>query len=617
MSEKTRKYGGAPTGKGLELFAKLAVTENRLIIADVLVGSGTMPDDAYVGDMEQLVEPVGIGTCSEPVRNGATVNLTVECRSDLNKELTNGMTIREFLIRAWDGEEKIPIYYGCLADYPQYVAPWEEGYLDVRRYPVKIQLAPAVDVELDTTLPSVVMTLDDIKDYCVTTLLPQLLTASQNQIVNHNRAQDAHPDMREEIQTVREAAQEAKEAADNAKQAADDAAQAAESSAGGCAVELTFPEETAGQKYSVTGGDGESHTGTVPESLKVAVTVKSCNTEYTVTSTGKDGTVYTNTVTTGPYFGPVRAEVTDFAENITVSAKPGAVITLECEGQKYTGTADESGTAVITVRKEGTYTVTARLNGEVSRGEITTGGGGQTSEVELTEYQKDINTDSVARYRRVFEPEDWADGKLRIPQTEHGMTPRTEACLCAIRQRVGRTAADYNAGTAAQGRADLTACVQAALNANASAPGTYPTAEDGHPQLTWNQVQYFLLEDVLAPEETAAAKAVELGFSWRDLDSTGAETDVTLDQVLAAAYLPALGGVSTGLDDLCTAEVLRGLRLRRKETGVGDVDCYDLNGELAANTWAALGTGSEWDLETGELVLKSEYAYTGDVLALG
>ena len=110
MSEVNRKYGGAPTKKGLELFAKLAVSEEKLRICDVLFGSGTVPDDVYIGDMEELVEPVGIGTCSEPVREGATVRMTVECRSDLNKELTGGMTIREFIVRAWDGEEKVAIY---------------------------------------------------------------------------------------------------------------------------------------------------------------------------------------------------------------------------------------------------------------------------------------------------------------------------------------------------------------------------------------------------------------------------------------------------------------------------------------------------------------------------
>ena len=58
-TEKSRKYGGAPTKQGLELFTKLALTEDHLRIAGVLVGSGIVSDDVYIGDMTQLVEPVG------------------------------------------------------------------------------------------------------------------------------------------------------------------------------------------------------------------------------------------------------------------------------------------------------------------------------------------------------------------------------------------------------------------------------------------------------------------------------------------------------------------------------------------------------------------------------
>ena len=49
-AEKPRKYGGAPTKQGLELFTKLALTEDHLRIAGVLVGSGIVSDDVYIGD---------------------------------------------------------------------------------------------------------------------------------------------------------------------------------------------------------------------------------------------------------------------------------------------------------------------------------------------------------------------------------------------------------------------------------------------------------------------------------------------------------------------------------------------------------------------------------------
>ena len=64
--------------------------------------------------------------------------------------------------------------------------------------------------------------------------------------------------------------------------------------------------------------------------------------------------------------------------------------------------------------------------------------------------------------------------------------------------------------------------MKAALAANESAPDTYPTAEDGHVQLTWHQVQYYLLEKVLTSDTEAQAKAAEKGFDWQDRDITGA-----------------------------------------------------------------------------------------------
>lgn len=180
-----------------------------------------------------------------------------------------------------------------------------------------------------------------------------------------------------------------------------------------------------------------------------------------------------------------------------------------------------------------------------------------------------------------------------------------------------RTALDYLEQTAAQGRTAITNAVKAALNANSSAPGSYPTAEDGHVQLTWNQVQCYILEGTLLAAEAAAAKASEKGFNWQDRDTTGAPETADLDAVLAAAYLPALGGATTGLDRLCTAAVLRGLRLRRKATGVGTVARYDLDGTMVANTWSAMESRTYWDLETKELVLEGSSPFAGELMVVG
>lgn len=224
---------------------------------------------------------------------------------------------------------------------------------------------------------------------------------------------------------------------------------------------------------------------------------------------------------------------------------------------------------------------------------------------------------AMGAWRRVFEVEQWddEDGALHIPKTEHGMTPKEKYTMAVVRQRVDRTALDYYGDAAAQGRLDITAAMKAALAANESAPDTYPTAEDGHVELTWHQVQYYLLEKVLTSDAEAQAKAAEKGFDWQDRDITGAASAVTLDQVLTAAYIPALDGSSATLDSLCTDVVLQSLRLRRKADNVGTVTTYDLDGKLVAGGWGAIEAQVYWDLETEDLVVRGD-PFAGDLCVL-
>lgn len=599
-------YGAAMTAKGLQLIAKIIASKANLILVQVLIGSGTPPKGIYIGDLECLVEPVAAGTVSEPIYKGSTVEMTVEYRSDMNGGLQEGFIIREFGIFAEDPDthEAVMIVYGNLSKYPQYIAPYTGGGLDIRRYPVSITVAEGTTVILEG-LPSVVMTLDDIKDYCVTTLLPQLLTSARSQIVDHNLSPDAHPDIRRAIEA--------------AQKTADAALTAAESTPGGCALHITFAEGCAGQEYTVS-GNGEKYTGIVPENLQVTVVVKLCNAVYTVTTQDAEGNPWTNTVVTGPYFGDNEASVSDFSATLTVTTVPDAYVTASAEGRRYSATADGGGTAALTIGQEGTYTVTAEKDGKYASGTVEISESGGSYSLTLDKFRDPPKTNSSGGggggggYYRVFEKEEWTNNALRVPPEDHGMTPVRRACLHNLRQRVDRTALDYYGSSAALGRTSIINAVKAALSANASAPGTYPTSDtDDHPQLTWNQVQYYILEGVLTTDETAAAKAKEKGFDWQDRETVEAEQLKTLDEVLTSAYLPALNGGTTAFDALCTAEVLRGLRLRRKADGVGDVDTYDLDGEFTAAAWGVFGAAVSWDLETQELVISGE-PFAGDIL---
>ena len=224
---------------------------------------------------------------------------------------------------------------------------------------------------------------------------------------------------------------------------------------------------------------------------------------------------------------------------------------------------------------------------------------------------------AMGAWRRVFEVEQWdgEDGELRIPKTEHGMTPTEKYTMSVVRQRVDRTALDYYGDAAAQGRTGIINAMKAALAANESTPNTYPTASDGHVQLTWYQVQYYLLEGILTSDTEAQSQATAKGFDWQSRDITGAATEVTLDQVLTAAYIPALDGSSATLDALCTDVVLQGLRLRRKADNVGTVTKYDLDGKLVSGGWGAIEAQVYWDLETEDLVVTGE-PFAGDLCVM-
>lgn len=250
--------------------------------------------------------------------------------------------------------------------------------------------------------------------------------------------------------------------------------------------------------------------------------------------------------------------------------------------------------------------------------------GGQTFEDAIDELLKGLGAAQHAldgaAYHRVFEAEEWTGTVLRTPKAAHGMVPWEAAwqapCVYALRARQGRTAREYDAGTAAAGAQSVIGAVEAALAANTAAAGTYPTAEDGHVLLTWEQVQYFLLEEVLVPAEEAAAKAAELGFGWKGRDDTGTEESVSLDGLLSAAYPPALGGSDAAFLALCTAQVLQGLRLRRAVPGQGHAAKYDLDGYLSPS-WGTVGARLHWDPDGGDLVLGCAAPFAGDLLVMG
>ena len=73
-----------------------------------------------------------------------------------------------------------------------------------------------------------------------------------------------------------------------------------------CVIKITFDSAFVGQSYTVTDGNGDTKTGIVPESCVDSVSVANCNTTYTI-SAAVGGVTYSNTVTTGAYYGEYTA----------------------------------------------------------------------------------------------------------------------------------------------------------------------------------------------------------------------------------------------------------------------------------------------------------------------
>ena len=191
------QYGFFIPAAGRKLIASLLAGE-KLEISRVMVGSGRPETMEELSALTDLVAPVARGTSTSPQQDGESVNMIVEYRSDLNGGLDTGFWLNEFGIFAMDGEEEVMIYYGSLGDYPQWVSAYNKGAIDIRRYPVTLHVSSDVNVVI-TYPPMAFMTADDVEQFCMTTILPQFLVATQELIDTHDADEDAHPAIHTEI----------------------------------------------------------------------------------------------------------------------------------------------------------------------------------------------------------------------------------------------------------------------------------------------------------------------------------------------------------------------------------------------------------------------------------
>lgn len=212
-------------------------------------------------------------------------------------------------------------------------------------------------------------------------------------------------------------------------------------------------------------------------------------------------------------------------------------------------------------------------------------------------------------YYQYFDPTDWNGSDIHIPASKHGLTPSSTEVAYTVYGVIGHNITDYdNSATQLnEFKADIIAMYQAAIAANNAAAGTYPTDENGYIIFTWEQVQYYLLEDVLVNATTAAQKASQLNFNWKDISTLNVTETCTLQDYLNAAYMPALNGPATQFNNLSSNANIQAWHFRRPilKNGVmetGAAGKYDMNGKFEL-TWGAVGTAVHYDPNSKDLIV--------------
>jgi hypothetical protein len=148
---------------------------------------------------------------------------------------------------------------------------------------------------------------------------------------------------------------------------------------GGSRITITFEPAFQGATWTLTGG-GENYSGVVDSTLKAIVPVMGVQTLYTV-SASVSGTKYSAEVMTLDYFTALSVALTQFQATIIVTVDAGSTVTAVCGTTTLTKTS--TGTAIFTVGKAGTWTITATKDGNTVTGTVEITASGQSKSLTL------------------------------------------------------------------------------------------------------------------------------------------------------------------------------------------------------------------------------------------
>ncbi len=171
------------TKAGKKLLAKLVATKEELSITRVMVGKGEVQQGQIPEQFTDLIEPVAQATSTIPVVKNGVISFIVEYRNDLNGGLQEGFWLKEFGVFAQDGEKEILLYYASLGEYPQYIEVYENGKVNVKKYPVSIIVTDDIKVTIAYAALAFV-TEERMKEFVEIEALPYLedvLAESENE----------------------------------------------------------------------------------------------------------------------------------------------------------------------------------------------------------------------------------------------------------------------------------------------------------------------------------------------------------------------------------------------------------------------------------------------------
>lgn len=195
MSEN---YGFVITAQGRGLLATLLAGE-RLEITRVMVGEGRLVSDENPANLTDLIAPVAQGTSTVPVVENSSASFVVEYRSDLNGGLDRAFWLSEYGVFALDKNGgEVMIYYASLGGYPQHVAAFNSGAIDIRRFPVVLNVGTDAEVVLGYPADAF-MTSEEVAEFVKANVMLMIDSSAKALIDAHNADTAAHPDMRSKI----------------------------------------------------------------------------------------------------------------------------------------------------------------------------------------------------------------------------------------------------------------------------------------------------------------------------------------------------------------------------------------------------------------------------------